>query len=116
MACRLRASGVVMDSLPWFVLLVALALPAVLVRAVRGTRLFWLPGTVVLLGAVALFIAGITVHPDSEDVGGALAACFAVIGSGILLVYGLCLVLAARAPKPPSIPEATVVRDIRTCD
>lgn len=105
-----------MDTLLLLLLLAALLLPAVLVLKLRGTPLFWLPGTVLLVGAGALFILGVTIPAGGDAAGAvdALAAGLAVIGAGILLVYGLICLVVARAPQrsmpPPVVPEAFVVR------
>jgi hypothetical protein len=107
---------VVMDSLQLWI--VALALPGVLAFVLRGTRVFWLPGTVLLVGAGVLFFWAASIPASHEEsVMNATAAGFGVIGAGISFVYGLlCLVLARRGRQrpmqPPAVPEAFVVGDI----
>lgn len=96
-----------------FVLIVVFFL-LVLVRVLRGTRFAWLPGVLVIAGAVAVF--GMMEPVEDDMVGmGALAngmLTLASLGLGIFGVILLCVGAnksGKRSPQEPTLPVATAI-------
>jgi len=100
-------------------LLIVIFAPPIVGYILRKTRLWWLPGAALLVGAFVCF-AGLDTTSHGEDAALAGLGNFGVlVASGVLLIYGVMLLwitsgaheraLRRPTPPPPSLPVATVV-------
>lgn len=84
-------------------LVVALLVPPVLVAVLKHTRLFWLPGAVLIASSIAVLTVWPfeTDHGEASGLNGLANFVHLMIAAGLFVYGALCWLVAARIRKPP---------------